>query len=203
MIGPLLNDLFAFFPYNIRSKCFYIQSSYLHLNGNYKIIKAANHQSETRTRIKGQSMLYQTLHRKLKSNTNPIEAGLELWCPWEIWSSCSTSYTVRVILVTKPVISHDKDRTTLCLRETELIRGHLQHRCSVTLSYAMVVIVKLFSRRIDWLVDFLCFNATFSYIMATSFSGGGSRSTRREPPTIGKQLVNFITCSCESSAPFL
>jgi len=33
----------------------------------------------------------------------------------------------------------------------------------------------------------------FSYIMATSFSGGGSRNTRREPPTMGKQLVNFIT----------
>jgi hypothetical protein len=29
--------------------------------------------------------------------------------------------------------------------------------------------------------------------MATSFSGGGSRSTRRESPTMGKQLVNFIT----------
>ena len=27
--------------------------------------------------------------------------------------------------------------------------------------------------------------------MATSFSGGGSQSTRREPPTMGKQLVNF------------
>jgi len=26
--------------------------------------------------------------------------------------------------------------------------------------------------------------------MATSFSGGGSRSTRREPPTMGNQLVN-------------
>ena len=38
--------------------------------------------------------------------------------------------------------------------------------------------------------------------MATSFNGGGSRSTRREPPTMGKQLVNFITCGCESSAPF-
>jgi hypothetical protein len=38
--------------------------------------------------------------------------------------------------------------------------------------------------------------------MATSFSGGGSRSTRREPPAMGKQLVNFITCGCESSAPF-
>jgi hypothetical protein len=30
--------------------------------------------------------------------------------------------------------------------------------------------------------------------MATSFIGGGSRCTRREPPTLGKQLVNFITC---------
>jgi hypothetical protein len=35
--------------------------------------------------------------------------------------------------------------------------------------------------------------------MATSFSGGESR---REPPTMGKQLVSFITCCCESSAPF-
>jgi hypothetical protein len=38
--------------------------------------------------------------------------------------------------------------------------------------------------------------------MATSFSGGRSWSTRREPPTMGKQLVNFITCGCESSASF-
>jgi hypothetical protein len=30
--------------------------------------------------------------------------------------------------------------------------------------------------------------------MATSFSGGRSRSTQREPLTMGKQLVNFITC---------
>jgi hypothetical protein len=51
------------------------------------------------------------------------------------------------------------------------------------------------------------FNATFSNIsamsvMATSFSGGRSQSTRREPPTMGKQMVSFITCGCESSAPF-
>ena len=39
--------------------------------------------------------------------------------------------------------------------------------------------------------------------MATSFSGGRSRSIQREPPTMGKQLVNFITCGCESSAPFV
>ena len=39
-------------------------------------------------------------------------------------------------------------------------------------------------------IFFVCFNATFS--------GGGSR---REPPTMGKQLVNCITCCCESSVP--
>jgi hypothetical protein len=43
---------------------------------------------------------------------------------------------------------------------------------------------------------------SLDYIMATSFSGG-SRSTLREPPTMGKQLVNFITCGCESSGPYL
>jgi hypothetical protein len=53
------------------------------------------------------------------------------------------------------------------------------------------------------LIWFIVFYATFSYIMVSSFSGGRSRSTRREPPTMGKQLVNFITGGCKSSAPFL
>ena len=35
--------------------------------------------------------------------------------------------------------------------------------------------------------------------MATSFSGGGSWSTQREPTTLDKQLVNLITYGCESS----
>jgi hypothetical protein len=46
------------------------------------------------------------------------------------------------------------------------------------------------------------FQQYFSYITATSFSGGRSQSTRREPLTMGKQLVNFTTCDCKSSAPF-
>ena len=46
------------------------------------------------------------------------------------------------------------------------------------------------------------FQQYFGYIMATSFTGGRSQSTRIEPPTMGKQLGNFITCGCESSAPF-
>jgi hypothetical protein len=39
-------------------------------------------------------------------------------------------------------------------------------------------------------------------IMATSFSDGRSWSTQREPSTMGKQLINFITCGRESSEPF-
>jgi hypothetical protein len=37
----------------------------------------------------------------------------------------------------------------------------------------------------------LVFRQYFIDIMATSFSGGRSRSTRREQPTMGKQLVSF------------
>jgi hypothetical protein len=48
------------------------------------------------------------------------------------------------------------------------------------------------------------FNATFSNISAISWRPvEEAGSTRREPPTMGKQLVSFITCGCESSAPFL
>jgi hypothetical protein len=44
-----------------------------------------------------------------------------------------------------------------------------------------------------WLVD---------YLTVISFSDGRRKSTRREPLTMDKQLVNFITCSCKLSAPF-
>jgi len=39
--------------------------------------------------------------------------------------------------------------------------------------------------------------------MPTSFSGGKSGSARREPLTMGKQLINVITCAYESRASFL
>jgi hypothetical protein len=41
------------------------------------------------------------------------------------------------------------------------------------------------------------------YLLATNSDTTWGMSTRREPPTMGKQLVNLITCGCESSAPFL
>jgi len=67
-----------------------------------------------------------------------------------------------------------------------------------------LVAAKLLRSLIDWLIYGVSrhFQQYFSYIMATRFSGGRSRSTRGEPPNMSKQLVNFITCGCEASAPF-
>jgi len=57
----------------------------------------------------------------------------------------------------------------------------------------------------NYLLDFWCLNATFSNISAISWRPVlvvEEAGVPGEPPTMGKQLVNFITCSCESSAPF-
>jgi hypothetical protein len=52
-------------------------------------------------------------------------------------------------------------------------------------------------------IDFLVFNATFSNISALSWRPVLKPEYPERPPTMGKQLVNFITCGCESSVPFL
>ena len=51
-----------------------------------------------------------------------------------------------------------------------------------------------FQWKYDWMI---VFNITFSNIMATSFSGGRSWSTRRQPPTMGKQLVYHLRLRVE------
>ena len=69
-------------------------------------------------RTKGQTMIYKTLHRKLKIEQHkPTKTGGFLRCPLFVRESspCSTSDTRRVTLVTNPVISHGqgKDREVL------------------------------------------------------------------------------------------
>ena len=51
---------------------------------------------------KGQAMIYKTLHRKL----TPLNTGRELMCFGRVGSSCLTSDTRRVTLVTNPVINY-------------------------------------------------------------------------------------------------
>ena len=62
---------------------------------------------------KGQTTIYeQTYKLKYRVKRNLLKTGGELRCSGKVSSSCSTSDTSRVNLVTKPVISHEwgKDR---------------------------------------------------------------------------------------------
>ena len=131
----------------------------------------------------------------------PLKTGVELRCSGRVGSSCSTSDVRRVNLVTNPVISHEW--------------GKGREVCTTSGTYPWSFVTQIFQndnggdrKTFDLiLIDLIyCawrhFQQCFSYIMTTSFSGGRRRSTRREPPTMGKQPVNFITCGCESSTPF-
>jgi len=54
------------------------------------------------------------------------------------------------------------------------------------------------------LIDFLVINVTFSNISAISWQSVlVVEEAGENQPTMGKQLMNFITCGCESSAHFL
>jgi hypothetical protein len=46
----------------------------------------------------------------------PLKTGCELRCSWRVSSSCSTSDTRRVNLVTNPVISHERGKEREVLR---------------------------------------------------------------------------------------
>ena len=52
-----------------------------------------------------------------------------------------------------------------------------------------------------FIFDFWCFNTTFKNISVITWRPALLVEEAGEPPTMGKQLVNFITY--ESSAPFL
>jgi hypothetical protein len=59
------------------------------------------------------------------------------------------------------------------------------------------------NQKILFIFYFWCFNATFNNISAISWRPVLVVEEAGENQTLGKQLVNFITCGCESSAPFL
>jgi hypothetical protein len=72
----------------------------------------------------------------------PLQTGGELICSGRVSSSCSTSGTCCVNLVTNPVISREwgKDREVFTTSGT--YRGHLWHRYSITVNQVMVATIK-------------------------------------------------------------
>ena len=74
-----------------------------------------------------------------------------------------------------------------------LVGFHLE-KITKMLSYFLKIIRinKYFMIAFD---DLWCFNATFNIISAISWRPVLVVDIRREPSTMGKQLVNFITCA--------
>jgi hypothetical protein len=129
---------------------------------------------------------------------------------WRIWSLWYSWNLLKVALKTKNQSINQLNRSGLWQLDLRSVRG-VQHYV-IKFASDLRQVGDFFSAppvtstnvnptaighcdSIDWLIDFWFLtplSVNFSYIIVTSFSGGRSRSTRREPPTMGKQLVNFI-----------
>ena len=86
---------------------------------------------------KGQTMIHKTLHIKPKIDRvrrTPLKAGCKLRCSGRLISSCSTSGTRRVTLVTTRWWAMNEERTGKSLPQVEYIQSQLWHRCSVTVN---------------------------------------------------------------------
>ena len=95
---------------------------------------------------KGQTTIYKTLSRKLRSNnTNPTKS--RGWT-WVLRKLRSTSGTRHGTLVTNLVISHEWVKDREVLTTSEHIRSHLLHRYSITEHQVIVPTVKF--RRDDF-----------------------------------------------------
>ena len=75
--------------------------------------------------------------------STPQKTVCEVRCSRRVGSSCSTSTTRRIMIDTKPVISHERGKDGKCVRQVEHIRGHLRHSYSVAVNKAMVANVNM------------------------------------------------------------
>ena len=80
------------------------------------------------------------------SNTNPTKIQGLIKCCGRVRSSCSTSGTLRVTLVTIPVFMNEERTGLWWLWQTEHMLGHISHIYSVTVNQVMVATVKLSKR---------------------------------------------------------
>ena len=105
----------------------------------------------------------------------------------EEWSFTKTFTTIRHQHVTF---------SSILLTSTGQEYIYCQYNRLIRLYSDVVFYVSYFCHYVIWF-DFWCFTPL------SAISWGPVLVVEEEPPTMGSQLVNFITCGCESSAPFL
>ena len=84
---------------------------------------------EQKDKQRSEKHTYKTKDRVTRT---PLKTRGELRCSGRVSSSCSTSDTRRVNLITNPVISREWGKDREVLTTMEHIRGHLWHRYSKT-----------------------------------------------------------------------
>jgi hypothetical protein len=84
-----------------------------------------------------------TYKTKDRVTRTPLKSEGELRCSGRVGSSCSTSDTRRVNLVTTPVISHERGKEREMFTTSGTYRGHLLHKYSISVNKVMVATVKL------------------------------------------------------------
>jgi hypothetical protein len=78
---------------------------------------------------------------KTRATRTPLKTGGELWCPGRISSSCSTSGTRCVTLVTNPVIKSWIMKEPESVYDKWNISVVICDRCSVTVNQAIIVYI--------------------------------------------------------------
>jgi hypothetical protein len=90
------------------------------------------------------STKHYTKNTKDRATRTPLQTSGKQRCSIRVSSSCYTSGTRRVTLVTKTVMNEcviNAKKTGKCLRQVEHIRGHLWHRYSITVDQLIVTTV--------------------------------------------------------------
>ena len=111
-----------------------------------------------------------------------------------------------VFLLVTHVLSQVSDQSYVCFPVSDTCPkpGKWPIVCVCSCVFLLLRLT-LFLRYLHWIFEewgrFMVLNATFSYIVAVSFIGGGNRSIRRKQPTCNKSLTNFITYCCIECIP--
>ena len=109
------------------------------------ISERGNHKGQ-RTKDKKKKNKRSTKHShktKDRVTRTPLKPGGELRCSGRVSSSCSTSGTCWITLVTTLMVSHKGGKDREVLRQVEYICDHLWYIYSVTVKQVMVATVKL------------------------------------------------------------
>jgi hypothetical protein len=109
---PMQHDIYIWVNYSVTRRDWRYQRD----NQNPYIEEQTTQWPKKKVQNDKQRSTKHTYKTKDRVTWTPLKTGGELRCSWRVSSSCSTSDTRRVNLVTNPVISHERGKEREVLR---------------------------------------------------------------------------------------